>query len=226
MIDIEKRDRVDGYDLRYSSDWTGKLEGQGHWVLYWNQANIVWGHVPKHERVLEVGVGSGFLSNYLRHKGWSVKTVDIDTDKKPDMVGDISTLDVFPLNCSVVLAFEVFEHIPFPLFRRAIENISKSPASKIAFSVPWSIRSLFKASVKLPKVSQKNVSMWVGTRKIKTANHYWELSRKPCNDELPVSGQERGVVELSSMREVFERYGFHVQLLHSVGRIQFAIATR
>ena len=42
---------------------------------------------PK-DSIIELGIGSGFTSNYLRSKKMDVLTVDIDKKKSPDIVSD------------------------------------------------------------------------------------------------------------------------------------------
>lgn len=45
--------------------------------------------------LLEVGIGNGFVSRYLRDRGVNVITLDIDKELKPDVEG--SVLDIpFP----------------------------------------------------------------------------------------------------------------------------------
>ena len=52
---------------------------------YWYQQKIMEGFAEwnKGETMLEIGVGSGFTSNYCRNKGFKVTTLDIVDDKKP-----------------------------------------------------------------------------------------------------------------------------------------------
>ena len=60
---------------------------------YWHHMHEVLLLNPS--EVLEVGIGNGFVSRYLRDRGVNVTTLDIDKDLKPDVVGAV--LDIpFP----------------------------------------------------------------------------------------------------------------------------------
>jgi len=67
----------------YESEWIHKLETKEHWNSYWIQQKLIEEFVHKDENLLEIGVGSGFCSNYLKSRGFSITTLDIDKDKKP-----------------------------------------------------------------------------------------------------------------------------------------------
>ena len=70
---------------KYGADWTSYLESYEHGGEYWYQQKIMEGFTEwyKGATILEIGVGSGFTSNYCRNKGFKVTTLDIDDDKKP-----------------------------------------------------------------------------------------------------------------------------------------------
>jgi len=61
---------------------------------YWCQIHEVLS-LKNPGEVLEVGIGNGFVSRYLRDRGVNVIALDIDKELKPDVVG--SVLDIpFP----------------------------------------------------------------------------------------------------------------------------------
>ena len=66
---------------KYSSDWINKLESKEHWLSYWHQIKLMLESLEPHDSVIELGIGSGFTSNYLRSKNIDVLTVDIDKKK-------------------------------------------------------------------------------------------------------------------------------------------------
>ena len=69
---------VDGVEYRYSSDWVHKLESEEHWRSYWQQLKLALPELEEGDTILEIGPGSGFVTNYLRSKGYKVTTLDID----------------------------------------------------------------------------------------------------------------------------------------------------
>ena len=96
-----------GITYNYSSDWIYKLENELHWMYYWKQQEQLSQILHPGESILEIGVGSGFTSNYLKAKGYRVTTIDIDEEKKPDIVANIVTHN-FADKFDHVIAFEVF----------------------------------------------------------------------------------------------------------------------
>lgn len=226
MTNEKGRKAVDGFELTFSSDWIHQLESQQHWIYYWHQANLVWKEVPKSSKLLEIGVGTGFLSNYLKGQGWSVKTLDIDEGKNPDIIGDASTYEFDKVRPDAVLAFEIFEHLPFPLFARTVENIGKSTAQSVIFSIPWAARPIFSLSIKLPKIKEKHFSVLLRRNIVTESNHHWELHSNPKGNEAVAKGGRKGTVSLSAVKSVFESSGFDVELCGMEQRIQFAIARR
>ena len=71
---------------KYSSDWINKLETREHWLSYWHQIKLMEGHIKPNDSLIEIGIGSGFTSNYLRSKYVNVLTVDIDRQKSTDAI--------------------------------------------------------------------------------------------------------------------------------------------
>jgi 16S rRNA A1518/A1519 N6-dimethyltransferase RsmA/KsgA/DIM1 with predicted DNA glycosylase/AP lyase activity len=82
---------IDGVEYAHpSSEWTKKLEKEFHWQLYWRQQNVMNNLIQPGDHLLEIGPGSGFTTNYLRSKGIQVTTLDLNPDKKPDIVANIA----------------------------------------------------------------------------------------------------------------------------------------
>ena len=97
---------------KYSSNWIHKLETREHWLSYWHQLKLMEGHVEQKDSLVEIGIGSGFTSNYLRSKKVEVLTIDIDKEKSPDIVSDAASFKP-DKNYDHFCAFEVFEHMGF-----------------------------------------------------------------------------------------------------------------
>jgi len=158
----------------YSSDWIYRLEEKQHWIFYWCQQKIMEGLLDPDDEILEFGVGSGFTANYLRSKGYSVTTLDIDSDKKPDILGNIVDYD-FQQKFDHVLAFEILEHIPYDEFQLAIRNIRAITKGYFFLSLPRCERRLIDFSLGLPKLPVFSFKLLIKGRKIKSENHHWEL---------------------------------------------------
>jgi len=80
-------------------------------ISYWHQINEIMELNPK--KVLEIGVGNGFVSKYLKERGVNVITLDIDERLKPDAVGSVLDIPFSESSFDVVTCYEVLEHLPY-----------------------------------------------------------------------------------------------------------------
>lgn len=78
------------------------------------------------QNILEIGIGNGFVSNFLRASGFEVTTFDINSALDPDVVGDVCELDKHfkEKQFDVVLCAEVLEHMPFLESQIAIQKLA------------------------------------------------------------------------------------------------------
>lgn len=71
--------------------------------------------VPEGASVLSIGAGGPvgeILEARAQDKGLNVTSFDIDSDRKPDIVGDITTYDFEGRSFDYIFMIEVLEHIP------------------------------------------------------------------------------------------------------------------
>jgi 2-polyprenyl-3-methyl-5-hydroxy-6-metoxy-1,4-benzoquinol methylase len=167
---------LDGVKYKYSSDWIYELESKEHWSQYHEQAFLIMKYIHPHETILEIGKGSGFLSNYLKSKGYTVTTFDIDEEKKPDIVGNIVNHE-FNRKFNHIVGFEVFEHIPYKMFEQALKNLHNSCDGTIILSVPKNEKVWATISIKTLLFTCK---FRISTRrkKMTAENHFWALEYK------------------------------------------------
>ena len=107
------------------------------WLSYWHQIQSV--ASCRAQNVLEVGVGSGVLSSYLRSRlGLDVTTFDFDESLHPDLVGDVRELDSFVEEGAFdsVVAFQVLEHLPFSDFIPALRQLARASRQTVILSLP------------------------------------------------------------------------------------------
>ena len=86
--------------------------------------------------VLEVGSGSGLVTNWLRTAGFEVKTLDLDPELEPDMVGSVTDIPLSANSCDAVLCCQVLEHLPFDQLPMALTEIGRVSRMGAVVSLP------------------------------------------------------------------------------------------
>ncbi len=172
----EKHEIVEGIKYTYAAEWTRSLESRDHWLLYHYQQQLMENKVKPGDKVLEIGPGSGFCSNYLKSNGVQVTTLDIDEDKEADIHANIVTYQ-FEKSYDHVLAFEVFEHIPYEKFIQVLEKLHDR-CRNIFMSVPENKRRLLDLDLWLPIIKNVRISVYVPKVPITETHHFWEVGHK------------------------------------------------
>jgi SAM-dependent methyltransferase len=145
---------------------------------YWHQVDEVFRLNPGH--VLEIGVGNGFASDYLRRRKIHLVTIDIDRGLRPDVIGTVLQLPFKGNSFDVVACCEVLEHIPYSLLTDGLSEIHRVCRNSVVLSLPdpcrrfhvgFHIRNSVKldGSLQLPGVDD-SVHHFDG-------QHYWEIGR-------------------------------------------------
>jgi ubiquinone/menaquinone biosynthesis C-methylase UbiE len=140
----------------------------------------------KPERVLEVGIGNGTVSNYLRNAGLNIKTCDINPNLKPGVVSDIRKLPFDEKSFDLVMACEILEHIPFEDFEKALSELYKVSRKYVLISIPYITFHLdFALKIpKLRKILKKDfVRLFLGFplffyKRKPFGGHFWEMGTK------------------------------------------------
>jgi SAM-dependent methyltransferase len=149
------------------------------WISYWYQIQAILRANPS--TVLEIGPGTGVLTNYLRNRlGIKVTTFDFDSTRNPDVVGDIRNLtdyfDVASFDC--VCAFQVLEHIPYHDFEKVLGHLASVSRKHVLLSLPyWGYFIQFR--IRLFKVS---FAFGIKVTRPFTwhfdGQHYWEIGTR------------------------------------------------
>src|SRR3989338_6214502 len=87
--------------------------------------------------ILEVGVGDGVVSGYIRRNtAIAYTTADFAEDTKPDVVADIRKLPFPDASFDTVAAFEVLEHLSFDDFETGCAELARVAQRTVVISVP------------------------------------------------------------------------------------------
>ena len=206
---------IDGVEVAYSADWIEGLEREDHFNWYYHQASLVYKYCDRSDHILEIGVGSSLLSDLLRRRKWEIATLDIDADKHPDICTSAVEFDYASITIDVVLAFEVFEHIPFVTFEQVVNRLGESKVKRIFFSLPWNEYRLVDFSLSMPIIHDVKFRIPLSKNKITTHAHFWELAKRERNLD------EKKLVTVESISRLFDKGGYNLTPLNKVRNIQF-----
>lgn len=147
---------------------------------YWHQIDEVLKLDLVSHCLLEIGIGNGFLSTYLKRHGVNVTTYDIDHELEPDIVGSVTEMPFTKNQFSCVLCFEVLEHIPFSFFRIALKQISNITEKYAVISLPDSnlyagIKIILPFCLREWMVSFPRL---IHRKHNFNGEHYWEIGKK------------------------------------------------
>lgn len=160
---------------KYSSKKYNKKE---RFINYWHQIDEVLSFSP--ESVLEIGVGSHLVNDFLKRIVPDVKSLDIEPATKPDIVGSVTKIPLPDNSVDVVLASEILEHIPFETFPTALSEIKRVVRKGAVISVPHN-GATFSLSFKVPMINWVHAVFkipYFWKTKGTTDEHYWEAGLK------------------------------------------------
>ncbi|AEM78220.1 class I SAM-dependent methyltransferase [Thermoanaerobacter wiegelii] len=147
-------------------------------ISYWHQINEIMELNPK--KVLEIGVGNGFVSKYLKERGVNVVTLDIDERLKPDAVGSVLDIPFSESSFDVVACYEVLEHLPYENFKKALSEIFRVSKSYAILSLPDASR-VYRLYVHIPRVGI--IKKLIPLPRLRPpvhkfdGEHYWEIGK-------------------------------------------------
>jgi len=168
-------------------------DSRERWMSYWHQAHEVLQVRP--DDCLEIGVGNGTVSRYLRASGVPVTSADFDEALKPDVVADVRDLPFEDRAFDVVLCAEVLEHLPFDDVPRALHEVARVTRRRAVFSIPIFTRA-FWLSVRLPPFRALRWTWHLPARRRFSfdGQHYWEMGARNYPWRVVLATFERSFV--------------------------------
>jgi len=147
-------------------------------ISYSEQIRLV--HSLDRKDVLEIGIGNGIVTDFLRKAGLNVTSFDINQHLIPEVVGSVTDLNAIfqHRKFDIILCAEVLEHIPFEYFEQAIANIAGTTNEYAIITLPRCQKILIdiQFAIKIPKLPyfEKGLCLSIPNSNI-PPNHYWEL---------------------------------------------------
>jgi SAM-dependent methyltransferase len=124
---------------------------KGRFISYWHQIDEIVQQRPA--TTLEIGIGNGFVSSYLRERGYAVTTVDHDRRLGPDITASVLALPLQDECFDVVACFEVLEHLPFEAVPQALSELRRVSRRSVLISIPDTSRA-YPSQISVPKLGQ------------------------------------------------------------------------
>ena len=182
-----------------------EYDNKERFMSYWHQIDEVMtiGLGP----ALEIGIGNGFVANYLKGRGIDITTMDIDEQLRPDKVGSVLSIPFPDAAFKVVTCFEVLEHLPYEDFSKALTEIYRVAEEYVILSLPDSTQvqrveiwipklGVFKRLIRLP---------WAKPLKhIYDGEHHWEIGKDGYLLSRIISDIKRVGFEIEKTFRVFE----------------------
>jgi ubiquinone/menaquinone biosynthesis C-methylase UbiE len=155
-------------------------DSRRRFLSYWNQIDQVRRAEP--ETLLEVGIGNGFVSRYLRDAGYRIHTVDFDGRLEPDTVASVTKLPFDDGEFDVTCCFETLEHLPWDQFGAALRELRRVARRLVLLSLPdvtpyvrFSVGAGFRSvwvdrAVDYPRLKPKEHRF--------DGQHHWEIGKR------------------------------------------------
>jgi SAM-dependent methyltransferase len=191
----------------YSSDFYdfSSYVDRRRMLTYWHQLKTVLAMKPG--SVLEVGVGPGLVTAYLRSLGIAVTTVDVNADLRPDMVMSVLDLaDQFERQqFDVVLCARVLHHLPVDAFGEALRNVTEVAARGAVVVLPREDSAVYvgyrypSSDIRFKRIAMPKVARSAALRARGIArdpnrdNSQWSVGAGLSTDEIAAVARALGV---------------------------------
>jgi len=153
-------------------------DSKERFISYWHQISEI--NQIKAFSIIEIGIGNGFTSDYLKRRGYNLVTMDIDKKLNPDFVGSVHRMPFQEESFDLVACFEVLEHVPFDKFLHAIAEIHRVSKKHAIISLP-DCSPQIRFGLQLPKFGMVNKLFTMPQKICKKhefdGEHYWEIGK-------------------------------------------------
>ena len=126
-------------------------DSKQRFMSYWHQINEIIKLNPK--KTLEIGIGNGFISKYLKERSLNIITLDIDRKLNPDVTGSVLQMPFGNESFDAVACYEVLEHLPYSNFGAVLAEIFRVSKSHAIISLP-DINRAYRFNVQIPKICE------------------------------------------------------------------------
>ena len=184
-------------------------EGKGRFISYWHQIDEIISINPR--KILEIGVGSGFVSRYLKERNINVTTLDIDKRLNPVITGSVLNLPFKENSFDIIVCCEVLEHLEYEKFYSSVLEISRVSRAYVILSMP-DVSRVSRFSIQVPVIGDLKLLIPIPRfRKLKhkfDGEHYWEIGKKGYPIKKIINDIQRTGMYVEKTYRIFE-YPYH-----------------
>ena len=119
-------------------------------ISYWHQIDEV--VLLKPRKILEIGVGNGFVSRYLREKRLDITTLDIVRGLRPNVASSVLSIPFVSKSFDVVTCCQVLEHLPYIDFTKALKELHRVSQKHFILSLP-DHTAVYRVNIELPRMT-------------------------------------------------------------------------
>lgn len=133
------------------------------------------------KNILEIGVGNGFVSAFLKSCGLNVVTFDINKNLGADVIGNLVEIEKYFYDNSfdLILCAEILEHLPFACFDQILLKLRKISKCNVIITLPRSHRILLDSRVylKIPFLKPLKINGFfrIADRRSIWDGHCWQI---------------------------------------------------
>ena len=112
-------------------------------LTYWYQIKEALSVRPS--SILEIGVGSGLVTAYLRSLNIKVSTLDINKSLAPDYVGSLLEISQLlePEQFDLIICSRVLHHLEYHYFDEALEQLAYATKKYVLLTLPYDDAGLY-----------------------------------------------------------------------------------
>lgn len=143
----------------------------------------------KAKKILEIGIGANIIKKLISDNV-DYFTLDLDNNLKPDICGDILHLPIKDDIFDLIVAFEVFEHMPYNKFIDILYSLHNITKKFFLFSVPDFTR-MYWLNFYLPFLRIREYAAEIPKKdppKLEfNGEHYWEIGKNNITKNIIIN---------------------------------------
>jgi len=173
-------------------------------------------HKLRPASIIEIGIGNGFTSSFLKRAGYDVTTVDINQNLKPDICAPLDRVGEIlgGTKYDLVVCCEVLEHMPLADFHASLACLDKL-GRRLFLTLPN-----YRASVglggflRVPKIGITPFDFTVDLPRKKRLEkeHFWEVGSHPVTSRKNIVKKLREMYETVHVKR-FELNPYHIAFI-------------